>query len=164
LDRDGNPAPYKAVQTTSFAWGSKMSKRVLLLEPYDVVAAVITDLLDQLGYAADVVTSGSIDKTYLQEKSYHCVLVNLDQNRTEWQDYGLRLAQMASDLGIPVIMIPDHETAAQMIDAKGWLRISKPFTMANLQKVIERAVGDGSPAFEASEAKAEETDPRARRE
>jgi DNA-binding NtrC family response regulator len=138
-----------------------MSKRVLLLEPYDVVAAVITDLLDQLGYAADVVTSGSIDKTYLQEKSYHCVLVNLDQNRTEWQDYGLRLAQMASDLGIPVIMIPDHETAAQMIDAKGWLRISKPFTMANLQKVIERAVGDGSPAFEASEAKAEETDPRA---
>ena len=52
---------------------------------------------------------------------------------------------MASDLGIPVIMIPDHETAAQMIDAKGWLRISKPFTMATLQKVIERTMGDGSP-------------------
>jgi hypothetical protein len=43
-----------------------------------------------------------------------------------------------------------------MIDAKGWLRISKPFTMANLQKVIERAVGDGSRDFSASEAKADQ--------
>jgi hypothetical protein len=55
-----------------------------------------------------------------------------------------------------VIMIPDHETAAETIDAKGWLRISKPFTMANLQKVIERAVGDGSRDFSASEAKADQ--------
>ena len=55
-----------------------MSKRVLLLEPYDVIADMITDLLNQLGYTADVVTSGAIDKTHLQKKSYHCVLVNLD--------------------------------------------------------------------------------------
>jgi DNA-binding NtrC family response regulator len=137
-----------------------MSKRVLLLEPYDVVADVITDLLDQLGYATDVVTSGSIDKTDLHDKSYRCVLVNLDQNRAEWQNYGLRLAQMAAELGIPVVMIPDHETAAQTIDAKGWLRIAKPFTVANLQKVIERAVGDGSRAFKASETKTEGADPR----
>ena len=73
-----------------------MSKRILLLEPYGVVANVIKDLLDQLDYVADVETSGHVDEHDLRSREYHCVLVNLDQNRTDWRDYGLRLATIAS--------------------------------------------------------------------
>jgi hypothetical protein len=32
-----------------------------------------------------------------------------------------------------------HEIAARTIDANGWLRINKPFTISNLQQVIEQA-------------------------
>jgi DNA-binding NtrC family response regulator len=125
-----------------------MSKRILLLEPYDVVSDLILDILDQLDYEADVETSGNIDQQQLLSRGYDCVFVNLDQNRTEWRNYGLRLAAIASGLGIPVIMIPDHETAAQTIDANGWLRLNKPFTVEHLQDVIARAVGEGHGAAE----------------
>ncbi len=118
-----------------------MSKRVLLLEPYSVVAEVITDLLVDLDFEAQVVTSGVLDENDLRLGGYDCVLINLDQNRSEWRNYGLKLAQMASQLGIPVVMIPDHDIAAKTIDANGWLRINKPFTIKNLQDVIERAIG-----------------------
>ena len=73
----------------------KVSKRILLLEPYGVVADLINDLLDQLDYVADVETSGDISEPDLRNGGYHCVLVNLDQNRTDWRDYGLRLATLA---------------------------------------------------------------------
>ena len=57
------------------------------------------------------------------------VLINLDQNRTEGRKGGPQLAEAASTLGLPVIMIPDHELAAQTIKAKGWLHLNKPFTI-----------------------------------
>ena len=118
-----------------------MSKRILLLEPYDVVADLIRDLLDQLDYVTDVETSGDFDEQGLRSRGYHCVLVNFDQNRTDWRDYGLRLATIAAGLGIPVVMIPDHETAAKTIEANGWLGLRKPFTIANLADALNRAVG-----------------------
>jgi DNA-binding response OmpR family regulator len=90
----------------------EMGKRILLLEPYDVVADVITEVLDQLDYEADVVASGRLDENDLRARNYDCVLINLGQNRTEWREYGLRLAELASALGIPVMMIADHQVAA----------------------------------------------------
>ena len=44
-----------------------MSKRVLLLEPYDSVAEVIAILLDDLKYEAEIVTSGTIDENDLRK-------------------------------------------------------------------------------------------------
>lgn len=121
-----------------------MSKRILLLEPYDLVADLLKELLDHLDYIADVETSGEIDEHNLQSRGYVCVLINLDQNRKGWPDYGIQLANIASRLNIPVVMIPDHETAAKTIDANGWHRIEKPFTIANLSEAITRAVGGKS--------------------
>jgi hypothetical protein len=59
------------------------------------------------------------------------------------------LAATASSLGIPVVMIPDHEIAAAKIDAYGWLRIQKPFTLQNMEHVIRQAVKDTIPTSEA---------------
>lgn len=119
-----------------------MSRRVLLLEPYEAVADLIMELLDELDYEAVIETSGRLDAEVLKSGTYHCVLVNLDQNRSTWRDYGLKLAAMASERGVPVIMIPDHEIAAKTIDANGWLRLEKPFTAQGLQKVLARATGE----------------------
>jgi DNA-binding NtrC family response regulator len=125
-----------------------MSKHVLLLEPYEAIANVIKDLLDQLGYQTDVLTSGTVDTNDLHRKPYHCVLINLDQNTSGWHDDGLRLATLASRSGIPVVMIPDHATAASTIEANGWLRLKKPFSIGNLQNAISLAVAKRRPGGE----------------
>jgi DNA-binding response OmpR family regulator len=125
--------------------GTQMTKHILLLEPYEAIAHVITDLLNQLGYQTDVLASGTVDTNYLLRKPYHCVLINLDQNTSGWHDYGLRLATLASRSGIPVVMIPDHTTAARTIEANGWLRLKKPFSIANLQDAITLAVAKRQP-------------------
>jgi DNA-binding NtrC family response regulator len=117
-----------------------MKKRVLLIEPYDVVADLLTDVLDQLDYVTDVVASGHIDEEELRAKAYRCVFINLDQKKAESRQSGLKLAAIATKLGVPVIMIPDHETADEIIAANGWLRIRKPFTIGNLEDTIAQAM------------------------
>ena len=37
-------------------------------------------------------------------------------------------------------MIPDHDTASNVIDANGWIRLHKPFTIDDIEDVITRAV------------------------
>ena len=115
-----------------------MSKRILLVEPYDMVAGTIVDILEQLDYEADVVMSGHLREKDLNAADYHCVLINLDQNRSEWRDHGLRLAEVASKAGLPVVLIPDHQTAA-IIEANGWLQLPKPFTLHGMKEVLGRA-------------------------
>jgi hypothetical protein len=83
----------------------------LLVEPYDVVADVMADMLDQLGFKVTVIASGTLRKNP-SEKDYRCILINLDQNNRQWRDQGLKLAEVASKVEWPVVMIPDHGTAA----------------------------------------------------
>jgi DNA-binding response OmpR family regulator len=78
-----------------------MSKRALLVEPYDAIADMIADLLAKLDYEVKVMTSGAVDEKCLRQGAYDLVLINLDQNRSEWHDYGLKLAEVASSIGVP---------------------------------------------------------------
>jgi DNA-binding response OmpR family regulator len=116
-----------------------MSDCVLLIEPYELVAELLVEVLEDLDYESDVVTSGSVQESDLRAKKYHCVLINLDQNDVGWRNKGLRLAEMASGIGLPVVMIPDHELAIAEIEANGWLHFDKPFTLANVEHVLRAA-------------------------
>ena len=73
-----------------------MAKRVLLVEPYDIIADILEDILSQLDYETEVVrAASSFWEKDLRADEYHCVLVNIDQNSTKWRDQGLRLAETA---------------------------------------------------------------------
>jgi DNA-binding NtrC family response regulator len=117
----------------------EMSRRILLVEPYDVLADLLVDILEHLDYETVVVSSGTIRESDLRETEYHCVLINLDQNSSRWRNKGLRLAEVASKVGLPVVMIPDHATATAIIEANGWLHFQKPFTLANVEHVMRAA-------------------------
>jgi DNA-binding response OmpR family regulator len=116
-----------------------MRERVLLIEPYELIADLLVEVLDHLDYVSDIKSSGSVQESDLRAKEYHCVLINLDQNSVGWRNKGLRLAEMASDIGLPVVMIPDHEMAIAEIEANGWLHFDKPFTLANVEHVLRAA-------------------------
>jgi DNA-binding response OmpR family regulator len=116
-----------------------MRECVLLIEPYEFVAELLVEVLEALDYESDVVSSGGVQESDLLAKEYHCVLINLDQNSVGWRNKGLRLAEMASSIGLPVVMIPDHEMAIAEIEANGWLHFDKPFTIANVEHVLRAA-------------------------
>jgi hypothetical protein len=76
----------------------------------------------------------------LTKRRYECVLINLDQNSGQWRNLGLHLAERASRLHLPVVMIADHEVAAATISANGWTPVQKPFTVEKLESAITEAV------------------------
>jgi DNA-binding NtrC family response regulator len=117
-----------------------MGKRILLIEPYSDLADVIGFFLEELGFQFDLVTDPTICGNDLTKRRYQCVLINLDQNSDRWRDLGLRLAERASRLRLPVVMIADHEVAAATIAANGWKPVQKPFTLAKLESAIAEAV------------------------
>jgi DNA-binding NtrC family response regulator len=117
-----------------------MGKRILLIEPYVDLADMIGFYLEELGYQFDLVTDATMNVEDLTKSHYECVLINLDQNNDQWRNLGLCLAERASSLHLPVVMIADHEIAAATISANGWKSVRKPFTVAKLETAIEEAV------------------------
>jgi DNA-binding response OmpR family regulator len=113
-----------------------MRECVLLIEPNDLVAELLVNVLEVLDYESDVLTSGRVQESDLRAKHYRCVLIDLDQNSVGWRNKGLRLAEMATRSGLPVVMIPDHEMAITEIEGNGWLHFDKPFTLANVERVL----------------------------
>jgi DNA-binding NtrC family response regulator len=118
-----------------------MAKRILLVEPSQDIAEILRIYLEELGYQFEVVIHTEIDADCLASNSYDCVLVDIDQNSESWRDAGLSLAEKASRLSVPVVMIADHALAVQAATAKGWEPIQKPFTLERLQSAISQAVG-----------------------
>jgi DNA-binding NtrC family response regulator len=121
-----------------------MSKHVLLVEPYPDIAETLRDLLTDAQCQVDVAMSPYEMERALNTGQYDCVLLNLDQNRG--QDFGLELAEKAAARGARIIMIPDHKTDRAIIAAKGWLQLSKPFTLVDVIAMIAQALGPGGEA------------------
>jgi DNA-binding NtrC family response regulator len=121
-----------------------MAKHVLLVEPYPEIAKTLDALLIDAQCQVDVViTPYEMDRA-LSTGQYDCVLLNLEQNRH--QDFGLELAEKAAARGSRIIMVPDHKTDRAIIAAKGWLQLSKPFTLVDVVAMIAQAQGPGGEA------------------
>ncbi len=116
-----------------------MKKYVLLFEPYKILADVLVLSMETLGFKVDIGNSSSDGIDDLRARPYACIFINLDQNYKDWHSHGLMLANKASEIGLPVVMIPDNPEAEDVIQAKGWLQIKKPFKLDALKDVMERA-------------------------
>ena len=117
-----------------------MDERILLIEPYNDLIEVFSCFLEELGYQFDVVNGTDVDETNLSMNRYICVLINIDQNSGPWRECGVGLAETASRLHVPVVMIADHEVDAATVMAKGWKPVRKPFTLEKLGSAISQAL------------------------
>jgi DNA-binding NtrC family response regulator len=70
------------------------------------------------------------------------VLINIDQNSNAWRTSGLKFAEIASKLHLPVVVIADYKLSAATATANGWNPIQKPFTIDKLGSAISRAVSE----------------------
>lgn len=116
-----------------------MNKYVLLFEPFEMLAKMLVLSMEELGFKVDIGNSAGDGGELTGTRQYACVFINLDQNRRDWHSHGLMLANKASQLALPVVMIPDNPTAQDVIRTKGWLQIKKPFKLDALKDVMERA-------------------------
>lgn len=119
--------------------GRTIPRHVLLLEFYPDLCDLLTALLVDGGCRVDVASNGREMKDALALRRYDCVLLNIDQKHEI--DFGLDLASTASAMGSRIIMIPDYKTDRAAIAAKGWLQLTKPFTVASARAVLTQALG-----------------------
>jgi CheY-like chemotaxis protein len=117
-----------------------MGERILLIEPYGDLAAIIGLYLEDLGHEFELVTDASSAGEQLTNEAYECILINVDQNSDQWRHQGLHLAETASKRHTPVVMIADHELDAATAEAKGWTVLRKPFTSEQLESAIVYAL------------------------
>ena len=116
-----------------------MTKHVLLFEPFEMLAEMLVLSMEDLGFKVDIGNSDGDGEELTDARHYACVFINLDQNRRDWHSHGLMLATRASQLGVPVVMIPDNPSAQEIIRMEGWLQIKKPFKLDALKDIMERA-------------------------
>jgi len=122
-----------------------MTRYVLLFEPYEMLAEMLTLSLNELGFEVDIGDSLCSGDEAFRARRYECVFINLDQSFKGWHSRGLLIANKASDFGLPVVMIPDNADAQDVIRAKGWLQINKPFKLAELKDVMQQATWARNP-------------------
>jgi DNA-binding NtrC family response regulator len=116
-----------------------MPKRILIIEPYDSLAQLFREALQDAGYDVTLGTYEDVTAQLLERERFDCLFINLDQHRRPGLPNGLALAELADSLGVPVVMIPDDAAAEKKIREKGWLRLTKPFSPTALENLIERA-------------------------
>ena len=114
-------------------------RKVLLVEPFPELRDYLLGLLVKAGCEVDMAMTGYEMEVALTASHYDCVLINIDQNRAV--NFGLVLAATASATGSRIIMIPDCEMDRTSIDERGWLRLEKPFTVADILAVLAQAAG-----------------------
>jgi DNA-binding NtrC family response regulator len=117
---------------------------VLLVERFPDLRDVLRDLMDDAGWIVDVVMTTYEMRLAIAQTDYDCVFLNLDQGRL--LNFGLELADYAAARGARIIMILDHEIEPAATASKGWLQLTKPFTVADLQAVLAQALGLSSEA------------------
>jgi hypothetical protein len=114
-----------------------MSRRILLIEPYPGLAETFGMFLEEMDCDFDIVPTCGAGESCLTQRPYGLATINIDQNDSDWHDKGLLIAERAKELGIPVVMIADHQLDATTISENGWLAIRKPFTLERFKSVIE---------------------------
>jgi DNA-binding NtrC family response regulator len=127
---------------------------VLLVEPFPDLRDVLRDMMQDADWQVDVAMTVYEMRLALAQTQYTCVFINLDQGRLK--NFGLELADYATERGARVIMIPDTDLDPAVIAAQGWLCLTKPFSVSQFHAVLVQALGpDG--ALPAIQRRAKET-------
>ncbi len=112
---------------------------VLLVEPFPDLCDVLRDMMRDADWEVDVAITVYEMRLAIAQTKYDCVFINLDQGRLK--DFGLELADYATERGARVIMIPDTDLDPATIAARGWLQLRKPFNVSQFHAVLIQALG-----------------------
>lgn len=117
--------------------------RILVVDDNEDAADALCTTIRQLGYEADVETSGAAAMERLREQSYAAVLVDLVMPPPSGMDIA-RWAREGLHLATPVIAVSGRPLTADEAGASGMFAdvvIQKPYRMADVKAVLERALG-----------------------
>ena len=145
------PADSSEVVTASTAKAHPAKGTVLLVEDSHEVAAAMTDLLRQLGYRVEHVTSGTQALKRLQERSYALVFSDILMPDSIG---GLELARIVRDYhsDVPILLTTGFSGKAHQVVEEGFRILQKPFDLRGLAAAIDQLQAQHAPAAEATMA------------
>ncbi len=124
----------------------KLKGRVLLVEDDDEVAALVTEMLEQLGYEATHTKSaaaalGALANGRSIDIVFSDIMMPGGMN-------GLDLArEIRARRGLPVLLTSGYSEATKFkADAEGFRVLSKPYRIEELAAALRTAMKEGSPA------------------
>jgi PAS domain S-box-containing protein len=124
---------------------------VLLVEDNNEVAVAMADLLAQLGYGVEHVTSGTDALKRLQERSYALAFSDILMPDSIG---GLELARIVRDYhsDVPILLTTGFSGKAQQAVREGFKILQKPFDLRALAAAIDQLQTTRAPAAEAEMA------------
>ena len=117
-----------------------MTARVLLIEPYGALADILAIYLEGLGYLVTLAESKTLTPDVFTGGNYSVVFINLDQGSAAWALAGIKIAEQANAAGLPVVMIPDSESAADVLKQSRFVYLKKPFNLSTLDEAISTSI------------------------
>ncbi len=122
------------------------------MEDNQAVALAMADLLAELGYRVEHVSSGTDALKRLQERSYALVFSDLLMPDSIG---GLELARIVRDYhsDVPILLATGFSDKAQQAVREGFKIIQKPFDLRALAAAIDQLQAAHVPAAEAVKAR-----------
>ena len=115
-------------------------RSILIVEDESLIAMMLEDFLDELGYAvagvADTVMLG-VERVEAGGIDLAILDVNLRGGQPSWP-----VADALADRGIPFILATGGHTAAPPARHAGAPTLAKPYTLADVARVVEAATAN----------------------
>ncbi len=139
---------------------TKTETRILVAEDDLQMQVAIQASLSRANYDVAVVGDGQAALDYLEHET--CDLIISDQRMPAMSGIELLSAVHKRDLGIPVVMITAHGTITQAVEAMQLGAadfITKPFSVEDLVRVVERVLSPDVRAFRGRSGKRRQSRP-----
>lgn len=122
--------------------GSDSALRILVADDDDFVRRFLGDFLTRRGYAVDLVPNGAEALDRAAAENYALVILDYEMGRPNGLEVILRLRAAGNETPV-VLMSGSYSagTADTAPGAGGVTCLEKPFSGAELEATIERAVG-----------------------
>ena len=112
--------------------------RVLIVEDFDLLYPLMSDLIEQAGHSADCVKTKAAATALLGPGSHSLVIADVRLP----DGTGHEIAALANDFGIKAILMSGHPEELQTMTSNQVVHLAKPFQVEEFERIVAEQLGD----------------------
>lgn len=121
-----------------------MSKRILIIDDEQLLLDLLTHLLSQIGYEVDQALSGREAAAKMKDREYDIIFLDIRMPQMDGKEFYLRIRERSPSLAGRIVFITGDVANPQtvsFIEETGNLYLKKPFTIREVQELLEKLFG-----------------------